>query len=83
MLSDMTTDKPLGEQENADGAARPKGFRALMRKPATLISTAAMVGSAVLGVVVLGDLSRPDTSAATVASSKTYTPADGGELISG
>lgn len=59
--------------------ATEKSLRAFMKRPITLISTAAMAGVAMLGVVVLGDLSGTETTTATVAS-KTYQPADKGEL---
>ncbi|HWG23954.1 hypothetical protein [Actinospica sp.] len=73
----MTTENPLGEQEKADAGRGAKGIRAFMKRPITLISTAAMVGVSMLGVVVLGDLSRTDTTTTTTVSSSRSTTASG------
>lgn len=85
MLSGMDTETQLSESneqapENAKGA---KGFRAFVKRPVTLISTAAVVGAAVLGVVVLGDLSRTGTATTTVASSRSTTSTTSGNAMAG
>lgn len=56
-------------------------FRALMKRPATVISTAVVVGAAVLGVVVLGDLST-ETATPAVASSRSNGSTGTGERLS-
>ncbi|MBR7828247.1 hypothetical protein KDK95_18175 [Actinospica sp. MGRD01-02] len=60
-----------GSAEQVRETGREAGrFRALMKRPATMVSTAVVVGAAVLGVVVLGDLARTETATPAVASSR-------------
>ena len=56
------------EEQAPEGAREAKGFRAFMRRPITLISSAAVVAGAVLGVVVLGDLSGTETTTAVAST---------------
>jgi hypothetical protein len=56
--------------ESAEQVREAGRFRELMKRPATMVGTAVVVGAAVLGVVVLGDLSRTETATPAVASGR-------------